>query len=637
MRRERVWSHVSRKLVLLLLAVAVPPAGTLVWLGLELFAQDRALLATVVAERRRTETQAVVNVLDQAVAGAERLLTSGDVPDGVVRLTFGPRRITASPADRVLWLPISGVDRGGTIPSFADAERLEYGGQIDRALALYEKRTREASPATRAAALLRVARVHRQARRADAALDAYRRLAALGAQDVIETPANLQARRAIVSVLEDAGRRAELAREAASLHADFIAGRWALDRPAWELTAADIERWTGLAVARPADRVRLSTVAEHVWVMHRSASTQPAPRSTIVVDDVAVTVLARVSGDELTAVAILPAVVDGWLRSAAERAGVGTDRAALVDGARTIAGPAVAGNVTRLPKAATGLPWTVVVAPGDASAEAQAFERRRQQLSLALLAILALLCGGSYFLWRVMHRELEVGRLQTEFVAAVSHEFRTPLTSLRHVSDLLEESDDISKERRGALYGALGRNVERLQRLVESLLDFSRIESGRRPYDLQPVDAAELVTRVVDDFRRDGAPAGFEIELDVDAQAPLMFRADAASLTNALWNLLDNAVKYSPGGRTVHVSVRRLEPGIAIAVRDEGLGIPSREQKEIFRRFVRGENARQFGIKGTGLGLAMVAHITEAHRGRIEMESKEGVGSTFRIVLPSLA
>jgi signal transduction histidine kinase len=634
MRREQVWRHVSRKLVILLLTVALPPAATLVWLGLQLFAQDRALLGTVVAERHRTETQAVVNALDQAVATAERLLDGGDLPAGMVRLTLGADRVTASPAHRVLWLPVVPFDRTDPPTSFLDAERLEYGGQAARALTIYEARARSGVPATRAGALLRLARVHRHAGRPDAAIDAYRRLEGLGEIQIIGAPAALQARRARIAVLEDAGRRDDAAREAAGLRADLLGGRWMLDRPAWELTVRDIERWTGHAVPHDRDRERFSHLAAHLWAARGAGL--PASRSTVAIGDVPVTLLTRATGREVTAVAALPAVVDAWVRAAADRASVAASRVA-VDGMLAVTGAPLRGDVAPVSASATGLPWTVIVTMGDASPEMQAFDRRRQQLSLALVAILAMLAGGSYFLWRVMQRELAVGRLQTEFVAAVSHEFRTPLTSLRHVTDLLDESDDIPRERRGALYGALGRNVERLRRLVESLLDFSRMESGRKPYDLRPIDAVAMVASVVDDFRRDGMPAGFAVTLDVETPGPLMFRADPSSLTHAVWNLLDNAVKYSPGGRDVHVTVSRRAADIAIAVRDRGLGIPTRERKDIFRRFVRGEHARQLGITGTGLGLAMVAHIAEAHHGRVEVESEEGAGSTFRIVLPSLA
>jgi signal transduction histidine kinase len=131
------------------------------------------------------------------------------------------------------------------------------------------------------------------------------------------------------------------------------------------------------------------------------------------------------------------------------------------------------------------------------------------------------------------------------------------------------------------------------------------------------------------------AARGFSVDLDVEPGLPVRLRADAPSLSNALWNLLDNAVKYSPDGRGVHVSLQSCPAGVAIAVRDHGLGIPEHERTEIVRRFVRGEQAKRLGITGTGLGLAMVSHTLEAHGGTLELDSQEGVGSTFRMVLPA--
>jgi two-component system sensor histidine kinase SenX3 len=232
-----------------------------------------------------------------------------------------------------------------------------------------------------------------------------------------------------------------------------------------------------------------------------------------------------------------------------------------------------------------------------------------------------------------MQRELAVARLQTEFVAAVSHEFRTPLTALRHVTDLLEESDDVPVERRRQFYQTLGRNTDRLQRLVESLLDFSRMESGRQPYDLRIIDVVALVEPVVADFQRDAAGAAVVV-LRVAPDAPRRVRADPVSLSTAIWNLLDNAVKYSPAGAVVEVDVVPHSSGVAIMVRDRGIGIPDGEQRDVFERFVRGADAGVRGVPGTGLGLALVQHIVAAHGGSIALESVHGAGSTFTIALP---
>jgi signal transduction histidine kinase len=299
--------------------------------------------------------------------------------------------------------------------------------------------------------------------------------------------------------------------------------------------------------------------------------------------------------------------------------------------------PAFGSGTVRAVSSDTILPWTVVVAsPGTGSADAELSGRRRL-LAAGLAAILALLAGGSYFLWRVIHRELAVQRLQADFVSTVSHEFRTPLTSLRHVAELLVEQDDMPAGRRRMFYAAIGRNAERLHRLVESLLDFGRMESGRQPYDLQPISIAGLVTRVVADFQRDVDVTGVTIDVDIDPNLPPDVRADPSALVSALWNLLDNAVKYSTHRKTVRVSVSARRGSVAIAIRDYGLGIPADERSEIFGRFVRGRTAARLGISGTGLGLAMVSHVVAAHGGAIELDSQEGIGSTFTIVLPVIA
>ena len=166
------------------------------------------------------------------------------------------------------------------------------------------------------------------------------------------------------------------------------------------------------------------------------------------------------------------------------------------------------------------------------------------------------------------------------------------------------------------------------------LLDFARMESGRKSYQREPLDAGVLLTRIVTDFTADAAPRGVSVRLHLDAAPASTVLADAASLTTSIWNLLDNAVKYSVDGGDIDVSLSRRDDMVTIAVRDRGIGIPADEQPQIFERFVRGRQASTLGIKGTGLGLAMVSHVVRAHNGTIELNSSEGAGSTFTIVLP---
>ena len=245
------------------------------------------------------------------------------------------------------------------------------------------------------------------------------------------------------------------------------------------------------------------------------------------------------------------------------------------------------------------------------------------------MAVLIVLTG--YLIFRAASREFAAARLQSDFVAAVSHEFRTPLTSLRQFTDMLRDHKNLSDQRREVCYEAQARSAARLSRLVESLLDFGRMEGGARVYHLETIDANELVRRVVEEFSREASSSDFRFNLAT--RDAMEVEADEEALGRALWNLLDNAVKYSGKGREIEVSVRRVGPEVRIAVRDQGLGIREQERAFIFRKFRRGEEAARLGIKGTGIGLTMVKHIMKAHHGSVEVQSELGKGSTFTLVL----
>jgi signal transduction histidine kinase len=251
---------------------------------------------------------------------------------------------------------------------------------------------------------------------------------------------------------------------------------------------------------------------------------------------------------------------------------------------------------------------------------------------LAGLAILgALILGSGYFTFRGIQRELAAARLQSEFVSAVSHEFRTPLTSMRQLSEMLSKGRVISEDRRQQYYDVLTRESERLHRLVERLLNFGRTEAGAARYHLEPVELGELIRAVAGEFQRQAEHC--QVEVSVDA-APCRIRGEREMLSLALWNLLDNAMKYSPECRTVWISLSRNGAQAAIAVRDQGVGIPRHEQGRIFKKFVRGAGTAALGVKGTDIGLTMVDHAVKAHGGQVRLESEVGRGSTFTIVLP---
>jgi signal transduction histidine kinase len=231
-----------------------------------------------------------------------------------------------------------------------------------------------------------------------------------------------------------------------------------------------------------------------------------------------------------------------------------------------------------------------------------------------------------------VNRELVVARLQSDFVATVSHEFRTPLAAMRHLTDMLEEGST-PQERVSDYHRALGKETRRLHATVDSLLDFGRLQSGRRSYRMEDTSATALAEQVVREFREQAGMAAHHLELRLPPGNPRI-RGDRDALALALRNLLDNAIKYSPESSTVTVVVECRADLAGISVQDEGAGIPRAEQRDVFRRFVRGSSARSLNVKGSGLGLAMTAQVVKAHGGRLELASEPGRGSRFTILLP---
>jgi signal transduction histidine kinase len=258
----------------------------------------------------------------------------------------------------------------------------------------------------------------------------------------------------------------------------------------------------------------------------------------------------------------------------------------------------------------------------------------RQSLWMAAVVLMLLLVAVSaYSVHRAISQELRTAQLQSDFVAAVSHEFRSPLTTLRSITELLAQNRITDEARRKQSYQFLDHETNRLHRLVEDLLDFGRIESGRKQYRLQAHDAFELTKAAVDDFSEQAEAHGFRIETNL-GPAPAAVQADEEALRRAIRNLLENAVKYSPECKTVWVDGEVNDHKVSISVRDRGMGIDPVEQREIFQKFVRGAAAKKAGIKGTGIGLSMVHQIARALGGEIRVQSKVGAGSTFTIVLP---
>lgn len=224
-----------------------------------------------------------------------------------------------------------------------------------------------------------------------------------------------------------------------------------------------------------------------------------------------------------------------------------------------------------------------------------------------------------------------VDSVRTDFVANVSHELRTPIGALALLGETIAAAVDPAVSAR--LAERIVREAERLGRIVDDLLDLSVIEAERSPLSGK-VPVGTVVAEAVDQVRAVAEAAGTPIEV-VGSSDGLTVRGDQRQIVSAVVNLLDNAVKYSEPGSPVEVRTQSAGGRVAIEVRDHGIGIPSSDLERVFERFYRVDRARSRESGGTGLGLSIVRHVAAAHGGEIVLESQEGVGSTFRMVLPA--
>jgi signal transduction histidine kinase len=260
--------------------------------------------------------------------------------------------------------------------------------------------------------------------------------------------------------------------------------------------------------------------------------------------------------------------------------------------------------------------------------------RRLAVTKTALIGFIDLmLLAGLGLVWTNVRRELRLSRLKSDFVANVSHELKTPLALIRLFAETLELGRVPTEEKKKQYHGIINKESRRLTQLINNILDFSRIEAGRKEYRFRRADAGAVVRDVVDAYRFPIEHAGFALELDVADDLPEM-EIDPEALSQALINLLNNAIKYSPDEKSIRVSARREGDHVLVTVKDRGIGIPKAEQKRIFEKFYRVESTLVHTTKGSGLGLALVQHIAEAHGGHVEVASAPGEGSAFTLSLP---
>jgi signal transduction histidine kinase len=621
----------ARRSLSLFLAVVACLAVWQVWLTWRLMEQDRNLelqrsrqrleqiahLALSRLERRIGDWDLALREVNSIPPSAQVL---SKLPAGATLVLISHGSVALYPRHALLFVPETPAPSESAARAFDAADELELRDQqYDRAIAAVEPLLN--NPATRPEALLRIARIHRKANRPQTALAVYERLGSEQTGNLSGTPYALLAANARCQILAQLGKREDAANEARSLRAALLEGRWPIRRETFDYYWAELNSFGIASGAPPESLLEMSALVSGLYNRWqgaiRAGSTasgrNPAADFSLLVWNA--------TSDRLVAVVTRP----DWLGSSLGlpediRWSIVAPGASVPDGLsvmRSLADAQLPGRIE----------FFNLQQPSSAA------RSRRGLWAAGVVLMLLLVLVSAYAVHRAISQELRVAQLQSDFVSAVSHEFRSPLTTLRTITELLAQNRITDEARRRQSYQFLDHETNRLHRLVEDLLDFGRMESGRKQYHLQAHDAFQLVKATVDDFSEEAEAHGFRIETNLGSTAATV-QADEEAFRRAIRNLLENAIKYSPECKTVWVDGAVNDHQVSISVRDQGMGIDAREQREIFHKFVRGADAKKSGIKGTGIGLSMVHQISRALGGEIHLQSKVGAGSTFTIVLP---
>lgn len=260
--------------------------------------------------------------------------------------------------------------------------------------------------------------------------------------------------------------------------------------------------------------------------------------------------------------------------------------------------------------------------------------RERFYRNLLLIGLLDLvLIVGSWFVYRTVRREVELAQLKSDFVSNVSHELKTPLSLIWMFGETLQMKRVPSEEKKQEYYDTIVQETERLTRLVNNILNFSRMEAGKKEYHLVEANLNTIVENVLKSYESHLAHQGFAVTMKLDKSLPPV-TADTESLSEGLLNIIDNAVKYSDKEKSIAISTGTAEGMAYVDVKDQGIGIDPQNQRRIFEKFYRVSSGLVHNTKGSGLGLSLVKHIMDGHRGTVTVKSELGKGSTFRLSFP---
>ncbi len=673
---RQAWS--GRTPILVVGVLVLLPAALLVALGVRTLAQDAQLAEAQSRERLDAAAAGAAEDVERGLALWDRAVAeaASEARDAVRRLPqpiaellaaapdaflmrINSRRRMILPEGRLLYTlePQSAepLHRGVLPAELARGEFFEIQNQdYAKAAEAYRPLIHAKDRTERAWALQRLARTEAKAGRREEALRLYEALERETEATIGDLSADLVGGFQRCELIAASGTPGELTSAASPFYRSLVGGRWRLERPrylyystrarAWlaEASGSDRQAIDGLeAIER--EKARLANAVGAISTTIRSPGAPPVGHRLFTFDDRRYLAFWRFTPADPASVLIV--LGETCLRERVWPAMFSVTRPvetalSLVapDGAVVFAtdgAPAAAASVAAREQTFQDgeVLWRVRATPTRPDAlYAEVARRRWLYLSMLIVMVGGLLTAG-LFAARTLRREVEVARLKSQFVAAVSHEFRSPLTGISQLSELLVGGKVADDRRRQQYYELIHSESRRLSRLVEQVLDFARMEDGRKEYRFERVETAGWVRAVVGEFQREPAAQGKRIAVSVlEGLPPLM--VDVQAMTGAIHNLLDNAVKYSPGRDTVWLDASPTADGasVTIAIRDEGVGIPADEQRHLFERFFRGR-ALAGAVAGTGLGLSLVKQVVTAHGGEVSVTSKPGEGTTFTITL----
>lgn len=261
--------------------------------------------------------------------------------------------------------------------------------------------------------------------------------------------------------------------------------------------------------------------------------------------------------------------------------------------------------------------------------------RKRTRTNIILLLIMdTILLLGAWFVYRNIRQQIRLTQLKSDFISNVSHEIRTPLALINMYSETLEMGRVPTEEKKKEYYKVINTEANRLSRMVNNILNFNKIESGSRAYHFVNGSLNDSVESVVENYRQHLDQKGFEIDCRLEADLP-QIKMDREAVSEAIINLIDNAVKYSQDTKRIEIKTELRDEVACVNINDFGIGIATKDQALVFDKFFRvstGDLA--YKAKGSGIGLSIVKHIMDAHHGKIELESKPGKGSCFSLCFP---